>query len=90
MKKILVYLVISIFAVNVFCNNVAADEFEFDYIVTLQPDGEFVSDYYDNSAQGYKNVKVNFPKCIDRKITMWYNRIMRDAVSVLTTGFSLN
>ena len=59
MKKILVYLVISIFAVNVFCNNVAADEFEFNYDVTLQPDGEFVSNYYDKSAQGYNKVKVN-------------------------------
>ena len=30
-----------------------------------------------------KNVKVNFSKCIDRKITMWYNRIMREAIGRL-------
>ncbi len=58
MKKILLYLVISIFAVNVFYGNVSADEYEFDYTVTLTPDFKFESDYK-NDASGYGNVQVN-------------------------------
>ena len=58
MKKILLYLVISIFAVNVFCSNISADEYEFNYTVTLTSDFKFESDYK-NDATGYGNVEVN-------------------------------
>ena len=58
MKRILLYLVISIFAVNVFCSNISADEYEFNYTVTLTSDFKFESDYK-NDTTGYGNVEVN-------------------------------
>ncbi|MCR5097297.1 MAG: hypothetical protein K6A70_11265 [Erysipelotrichaceae bacterium] len=58
MKKILLYLVISIFAVNVLYTNVSADEQEFNYTVTLTSDFKFESDYL-NDSTGEGGVKVN-------------------------------
>ena len=58
MKRILIYLVICIFAVNAFYSNVSADEQEFNYTVTLTSDFKYVSDYL-NDSTGEGGVKVN-------------------------------